>query len=127
MQVFQWNLLLLEDKKVFNLYSKTLATQRQPSNIFNGLSKFPLFRLIAFNSSGMMKQCEKDFKTAKITISIINKTEMFSTTNYNGQGGIQKKPEQRQEEKLPEKLVELSIEQLSTMVQSEEVRRKEKN
>ena len=59
----------------------------------------------------MKKQCEKDCKTAKSTISIINTTaEMFSkTTNYNNyQGGIQNYPEEIEEDKLSEKLHELS-------------------
>ena len=44
---------------------------------------------------------------------------MFSTTNYNNyQGGIQKYPEEIEEDKLSEKLLELSIKQLSAMVQS---------
>ena len=67
----------------------------------------------------MKKQCEKDCKAAKSTVSIINTAEMFSTTNYNNyQGGIQKYPEEITEDKLSEKLLELSIKQLSTMVQS---------
>ena len=63
----------------------------------------------------MKKLCEKDCKTRKMTISIINKTEI-SRTNSNNEGGVQKYPEKK-EEFSREKFLELSVNELRAMVQ----------
>ena len=59
-----------------------------------------------------------------MTISIINKTEIISTTNSNNEGGVQKYPEKK-EEYFREKFLELSVNELRAMVQTGIVLRKE--
>ena len=74
----------------------------------------------------MKKLCEKDCKARKMTISIINKTEMFSTTNYNSEESGQKYQEQKEEDTFSrEKFLELSVNELRGMVQTGTVLRKE--
>ena len=65
----------------------------------------------------MKKLCEKDCKTGKMTVSIINKTEMFSTTKY--EGSLQKNTETKEEDKFStETFLELSVKELRAMFQS---------
>ena len=74
----------------------------------------------------MKKLCEKDYKARKMTISIINNTEMFSSTDYNSEESLQKYPEQKEEDKFSrETFLQLSVEELRAMVESRMVRRRE--
>ena len=74
----------------------------------------------------MKKQREKDAKTGQRTISIINKTRLFSRTDFKYEGGLQKYLETKEEDKFPrEKFLELSVQELRAMLHSAIVRRSE--
>ena len=74
----------------------------------------------------MKKQCEKDCKTGKMTVSIINHTDLVSTTDSKYEGGLQKYQETKKEDKFSgEKFLELSVRELRAMLQSGIARRSE--